>query len=174
MNQDQYEAIRLVLFTKSYAGYYFANMIKKSDNPDKIVEKLAKVLLFRKNLLVYFVSLKHSKREVQKIIKTFKHDKEYSKIKVYLKIEAELTNLLKDKHHQESYVTEEYEHAVLSPAIERVVGNSLSRITDDVYFEAEFIKRKREYTYWYYAVARKYCLPTLRITPFLTRLLRMN
>jgi len=172
MNQDQYEAIRLALFTQSYAGYYFTNMIRKSDNPDKIVEKLANVLLFRKNLLEYFMSPKHSKREVQKIIIEFEHDKDYSKIKVYLKIEAELTSLLKDKYRQESYVIEEYENAVLSPAIERVVGNSLSRITDDAYFDAEFIKRKREYPYWYYTISGRSCLPTLRIIPFITRLIK--
>jgi len=118
------------------------------------------------------MSPKHSKLEVQKTIKEFKHYKDYSKIKVYLKIEVELTKLLEDKCHQEPYVVEEYEHAVLAPAIERVAGNSLSRLTDNVYFETEFSKRKREYTYWYYSVARKYCLPTLRIILFIVRLLK--
>jgi len=82
--------------------------------------------------------------------------------------------LIQDKKLKESYVTEEYEYALLSPAIERVVGNSLTNIKDDDKFETKLIERKRVYTQWYYAVACKYRLPTLRIIPFLSRLIKIQ
>ena len=171
MRKRGFEAIRLALFTKSYAGYYFTQYVEASKNPDGLTKKLAKALLFKEAFLLYFLSPKHSKREVNKILKEITDDKD--KIKIYLKIEKELILLIQDRKLKESYVTEEYEHALLSPAIERVAGNSLNNINDDGRFEAICSERKRIYNQWYYAVAGKYRLPTLRIIPFISRLLKM-
>ncbi len=171
MRKQGFEAIRLALFARSYAGYYFVQCIKESNDPDALTKKLAKALLFKEAVLLYFLSSKYSKREVSKIIKEIGDDKD--KIRIYLKIEKQLTLLIQDRKLKESYVTEEYEYALLSPAIERVVGNSLTNIKDDGIFEIKFIERKRVYTQWYYAVAWKYRLPTLRIIPFVSRLLKM-
>lgn len=171
MRKRGFEAIRLALFTKSYAGYYFTQYVEASKDSDGLIRKLAKVLLFKESFLLYFLSPKHSKREVNKILKEITDDKD--KIKIYLKIEKELILLIQDRELKESYVTEEYEYALLSPAIERVVGNSLTNVKDEGKFEIKFSERKRMYNQWYYTVAGRYRLPTLRIIPFISRLLKM-
>ncbi len=171
MRKSSFTAIRLALFAKSYGGHYFAQHIKETKDPSVVVKKLAKVLLFKEPFLAYFFSPKYSQREIGKIIKEVEQDKD--KIRVYLRIEKQLTLLIQDRKLKESYVTEEYEYALLSPAIERVVGNSLTNVRDDGRFEIKFIERKRIYTKWYYSVACKYRLPTLRIIPFVSRLIRM-
>lgn len=173
MRKQGLEAVRLALFTRSYAGHYFIEHINESRDPDTIIKRLAKTLLFKEVFLAYFLSPKYSKREASKIIKETADGKDNDKIKIYLQIEKQLILLIQDRKLKESYVTEEYEYALLSPAIERVVGNSLTNIKDDGKFEIKFIERKRVYTQWYYAVAGKYRLPTLRIIPFISRLIRM-
>jgi len=172
MGQRKFETTRFALFTKSYAGYYFTQRIKESKDPGALTKKLAKSLLFKEALLLYFLSPKYSKREVNKIIKGTTDDK--NKIKIYLKIEKQLTLLIQAKSEKESYVLEEYEYALLAPAIERVAGDSVSNIKSDTRFERELTERRRIYNQWYYSVARKYRLPTLRIIPFLSRLIKIQ
>lgn len=65
----------------------------------------------------------------------------------------------------------EKELALLSLAIERVVGNNLKNIEDDSLFKQQLEDFKRKYAYWYYKTAYKYKLPTIRIVPFLLRLI---
>jgi hypothetical protein len=173
MRKRGFAAVRLALFAKSYAGHYFIEYIKEADDSDIIIKRLSKTLLFKEAFLAYFLSPKYSKREVSRIIKETADDKDKDKIKIYLQIEKQLILLIQDRKLKESYVTEEYEYALLSPAIERVVGNSLTNIKDDGNFEIKFVERKRLYTQSYYAVACKYRLPTLRIIPFISRLLKM-
>lgn len=171
--KDQYfKAVRLSLFTKSYAGHYFAQIIKTSQNANELSNKVAQTLLFPDTILAFFLISPNSKKAVNKIIQGI-DTKDKHKIKVYLKIEQQLIQLIQDKSAPEDYVTEEYEHALIAPAIERVAGNSLSRITNDFRFEREIVKRKQLYTYYYYSVAAKYCLPTLRIIPFLERIIKI-
>jgi len=69
MRKRGFEATRFALFTKSYAGYYFTQCMGASKDPDGLTKKLAKALLFREAFLLYFFSPKHSKREVNKILK---------------------------------------------------------------------------------------------------------
>jgi len=172
MKKKGLEATRLALFTKSYAGYYFSQHVKESKDPNALTKKLAKALLLKEALLYDFLSPKYSKREVSKIIKEIVDDKD--KIKIYLKIEKQLTLLIQAKSKKESYVLEEYEHALLAPAIERVAGDSVSNIKSNTRFERELTERRRIYNLWYYSVARKYRLPTLRIIPFLSRLIKIQ
>lgn len=171
MRKQGLEAVRLALFTKSYAGYYFTQCVKESKDPDALAIRLAKTLLFREALLLYFLS-PNSKKVVNRIIKDIGDDKD--KIKVYLKIEKQLTLLIQDKELKDNHVTEEYEHALLAPAIERVAGDSVSNIKSDTRFESKLTERRRIYNQWYYSVARKYRLPTLRIIPFLSRLIKIK
>ena len=171
MRKKGFEATRLALFTKSYAGYYFSEYIKESKDPDALTKKLAKALLFKKAFLLYFLSPKYSKREVNNILKEITDDRD--KIKIYLKIEKQLILLIQDKKLKDNYVTEEYEYALLAPAIERVAGDSVSNVKSDALFESKLIERRRIYNYWYYSVAYKYRLPTLRIIPFISRLLKI-
>jgi hypothetical protein len=147
MEKQEFESIRLALFVKSYAGNYFIQHINKSRKPDDLFKKLAQVLLFPEMIMMFFLCSKKSIKVVNKIIREI-DNKDKEKIKVYLKIEQQLTQFIRDKKLEENYIVEEYEHALLSPAIERIVGNSLSRITNDARFERELIKRKQLYTYW--------------------------
>lgn len=85
MRKRGFESVRLALFAKSYAGFYFAQHVKTSKDPDALVRKLAKTLLFPEPILHFFLSPRYSKREINKIIKEIVDDKD--KIMVYLKIE---------------------------------------------------------------------------------------
>lgn len=107
-----------------------------------------------------------------KLAKIFsKYDK---RVSVYLQIERELIMLTQEKQDRNNLVSEDYEKALLTPAIERVAGNALARIKDDHTFEMKLIEFKKLYTRWYYAIAYQYRLPTLRIVPFLLRLIRVG
>lgn len=172
VKKRQFEATRMALFAKSYAGYYFAQKIEESRDPNLLVKKLSKILLFNEHILGFFLCPKFSNKEVNRVIKDIVDDK--VKINIYLKIEKQLTLLMQDRGEKESYVLDEYEYALLSPAIERVAGDSVSNIKSDSRFEKELTDRKRIYNLWYYSIARKYRLPTLRIIPFLSRLIKMQ
>jgi len=171
MRRSGYEATRLALFIKSYAGHYFIEGYKNSRHPDVFAKKLARILLFPEAIFGFFLCPKFSGREVEKTIKNIVKDKD--KIRIYLKIEKQLTLLIRDKHDKDGYVLEEYENALLALAIERVSGDSVSNIKNDDKFEKELANRKQIYNYWYYSVARKYRLPTLKIIPFVSRLLKI-
>lgn len=172
MRKRGFESVRFALFAKSYAGFYFTQHVKSSKDPDVLVKRLAKTLLFNEHILGFFLSPKYSSKEVNRVINEIIDDKD--KIKIYLKIEEQLALLIQDKGEKESYVPEEYENALLAPAIERVAGDSVSNIISDARFERELTERKRIYNLWYYSVARKYQLPTLRIIPFLSRLIKIR
>lgn len=167
-----FKSVRFALFARSYAGYYFTQQVKVSSEPNSLVRKLAKTLLFDDYILGFYLSPKFSKSDVDRIIKNVESDKE--KIKIYLEIEKQLTILIQDKGEKESYVPEEYENALLAPAIERVAGDSVSNIQSDSLFEKKLVERKRIYTLWYYSIVRNYRLPTLRIIPFLARLIKID
>jgi hypothetical protein len=167
-----FKSVRFALFARSYAGYYFTQQVKVSNDPNSLVRKLAKTLLFDEYILGFYLSPKFSKSDVDRIIKNIESDKE--KIKIYLEIEKQLTILIQDKGEKESYVPDEYENALLAPAIERVAGDSVSNIQSDSLFEKKLVERKRIYTLWYYSIVRNYRLPTLRIIPFLARLIKIE
>lgn len=66
---------------------------------------------------------------------------------------------------------EDYNRALVEPAIERVAGNHLSSIEDDKEFENQFEELKGKFCRCYYLVTRKYKLPTPGLTPFILRLI---
>ena len=94
------------------------------------------------------------------------------KLSVYVRIEHELIQLIKERKNRGYFDLIEYEYALLDPAIERVVGEDLSDIENDKEFDEQLMTFKTIYINWYYQTAAKYRLPTLRIIPFLLRLLR--
>lgn len=167
-----FKSVRFALFARSYAGYHFTQQVKVSNDPKSLVRKLAKTLLFDEYILGFYLSPKFSKSDVNRIIKNIDSDKE--KIKIYLKIEKQLILLMQDRGEKESYVLDEYESALLAPAIERIAGDSVSNIQSDSLFEKKLVERKRIYTLWYYSIVRNYWLPTLRIIPFLARLIKIE
>lgn len=171
MRKKNFEAIRLALFAKSYAGYYFTQYIKKSKKPDLLTKNLAEALLFNKNFLTYFLTPEYSIREVGGIIKEITEDKK--EIEMYLCIESELILLSEAKHNKSAYADPDYEDesAILSIAIERAVGNCLDTIENDYIFDQQMIELQKVYRTCYYKIARRYKLPTLRIIPFISRLI---
>lgn len=91
----------------------------------------------------------------------------------YLRIENELISLMRERENKESLVSVDYEYALLSPAIERVAGNTLTKINDDNEFKIKLHESEKLYTRWYYFIAYQYRLPTLRIVPFILRLINL-
>jgi hypothetical protein len=94
------------------------------------------------------------------------------KLSVYIHIEKELTLLIKERKKRGYFDVIEYEYALLDSAIERVVGEDLCDIENDKEFDEQLTTFKTIYLNWYYQTAVKYRLPTLRIIPFLLRLLQ--
>ncbi len=68
---------------------------------------------------------------------------------------------------------EENQSFLLSLAIERVVGSTLGNVKDDNVFEEKLNQRIKDYHRIYYKTAYKYRLPTMRIIPFLLRLITL-
>ena len=93
------------------------------------------------------------------------------KIRVYLEIENELRKLKEEKLDEYSTANQDYQHQLLYPAIERAAGNSLTDTVSDRKFQEQLIEKIKEYTSTYYKVAYKYKLPTIRIVPFILRLI---
>jgi len=70
-----------------------------------------------------------------------------------------------------STANQDYQHQLLYPAIERAAGNLLTDAVSDRKFQELLIEKIKEYTSTYYKVAYKFKLPTIRIIPFLIRLI---
>lgn len=104
---------------------------------------------------------------VKKLPKTEKH-----KVVAYLEIERELCSIIQQRSKYDEFFGEDYEGPLLSLAIERAIGNALCEIENDQEFEEKRFLLERQYHNWYYWVAWRYKLPTLRILPFLFRLLK--
>lgn len=152
-----YKQVRWYLFTKSYAYTVFQEYIHKAKGKEKplLRKRIAKVLLIQPN------------RAKQTSV-TFRRN---GKASVYVRIERELIRLITERKERGTFDLDEYEYALLEPAIERVVGEDLSDIEDDREFDRQLKIYKTLYQGWYYQIAAKYRLPTLRIIPFLLRLL---
>lgn len=128
---------------------------------------ILKILLFNED---YFYRSTHKIDGIKLkeiILFISKKDK---KISIYLQIEDELITLFKEKHKRENLVSEDYYYALVEPAIKRVAGNNLSHVKNDRWFDKRLPELKRKYNRWYYEIACKYKLPTMRIVPFLIRL----
>jgi hypothetical protein len=166
-----FNKIRFALFTKSYGGNLIAEYIKKlpSDKRRSSIIKLSKVLLFNKQFLNCFILHKTCKSKFSKVITgVVKKDE---RVKIYLLTENELSILVKEKKSRDNIVPEDYEYALLEPAFERVAGNSLRKINSDLEFDRKIIGLISMYKRYYYQVAYRYRVPTLRIIPFILRLI---
>ena len=155
-----YKQVRAYLFTKTYAYTVFQEYIYKAGRKEKqkLKRRIAKMLLLKPTAAMSIAdsnSLLH-------------HD---GKLSVYVRIEHELIQLIKERKRRGYFDLAEYEYALLDPAIERVAGADLCDIENDEEFDELLITFKTIYLNWYYQTAAKYRLPTLRIIPFLLRLL---
>jgi len=178
---NTYNKLRFALFTNSYAGYSIKQILRdkykihnklttkqlKKQFGNKIaipeISKLSKTLHFDYNLLWRFIILDIGKR-----ICISPRDK--YKIKAFLGIESEIVSLIIARQDQDSLIQEDYDRALLAPAIERAAGNHLCNIKNDRLFNTKLEELQSKYQRWYYFTAYKYKLPTPRIIPFILRL----
>lgn len=168
MDKD-FQKVRFALFTKSYAGFILSDHIRKLQNSKNISDRLSKILLFKKEDVYFYIINKIHVDETNKIIHSVLIDNK--KIAIYIQIEQELITLIQEKSDKENIINEDYDYALLEPAIERVAGNNLSDIKSDRWFDKRLFEFKKKYHRWYYDIAYKYKLPTMRIVPFLIRLI---
>ena len=179
-----FNRVRLSLFTRSYTHYYISHYLKtKYKINDKLtpkelrkkyfdkraipeISRLAKVLNLSYTLLWKSII-------INKYYKISKNENDNEKVVIYFSIENEIIELFKQKQNKSDYFDPDYEaeFAIHSVAIERAVGNILGDMDDDFTFELHSQELRSKYTYWYYKVTYKYKLPTMRITPFILRLI---
>jgi len=173
---------RLNLFVRSYIGYFIQNYLKTKYKIDgnltksqlrqqfsnkraiPEVSRLSKMLIMDYQQLWQFILLGKNRKLNSKVNSQLK-------IKAYLAIESEIITLKIERQDKENIVHEDYERALLSPAMERAAGNNLKKIKDDQVFERQLEELRRRYQRWYYEIAHEYKLPTLVNLPFIVRLI---
>ncbi len=155
-----YKHIRAYLFTKTYAYTVFQEHILEAKRKDKqkLKRRIEKMLLLKPAATMSIANMNS----------ILYHD---GKLSVYVRIEHELIQLIKARKSRGYFDLTEYEYALLDPAIERVVGTDICDIENDKEFDEQLMTFKTIYINWYYQTAAKYRLPTIRIIPFLLRLL---
>lgn len=181
---DTYRKIRLDLFIRSYVGYSICNYIRTKHKIDDNlstsqlqeqfygkriipeISRLSRALNSNYQLLWRFVVL-NRRQGLNRKTKTNR------KIEAFLAIEEEMIFLTIARQDKENIINDDYERAILLPAIERAAGNSLRHVNNDLIFEQRLDEVRNEYTRWYYEIAYRYKIPTLRIVPFLLRLITL-
>ena len=180
--RNTFQKTRLALFIRSYVGYSIQNYLKirykiddkltksqlhqKFSNKKAIPEisRLSRALNLNYQLLWQFILLGKSKKLNTKV-------NSQMKIKAYLAIEKEIITLKIERQDKENIIHEDYERALLSPALERAAGNSLKNVRDDLVFENQLEGLRKRHQRWYYEIAHEYKLPTLVNYPFILRLI---
>ena len=170
-NRITYNKVRLSLFLRSYGAYMILNRFKDKHNY-RIINRLGNVLNLDTNLLNKFFTSSKYPRGLPNLNHLTKYLVPKEKMLVYLEIEREIINLTLEKQDKEKTSLEDYDKAIMEPAIERVAGNHLKNIEDDKVFDTQLEELQRKYQNWYYATAYKYKLPTSRIIPFILRLIQ--
>jgi len=168
-----YHVIRFKLFTQSYAGKFLLAYLRNSSFVDIAVRRLARALLFKEFMLYRFIVMGKYQRQSFRIKVKDDNLVNTERISIYLQIEHEIFNLMNMKKNKSKFSEFEYEYGntLLSSAIERVAGNNLKNINDDSEFQRRLTALIKSYQHWYYSVAYKYKLPTLRILPYIIRLI---
>ncbi len=180
-----FKKIRLCLFLRSYGAYRISQRIKETYKiNDELKTKELRKKYFGKRAIPEIARLSRTLNlqytplwesiVLNKTLTLNKTVRDKEKIKVYLAVENELITLSASKtNRSSSFFNPDYEDesAILSIATERVVGNKLINIEDDFVFEAQREILQKQYLWWYYQIAWKYKLPTIRIVPFVMRLI---
>jgi len=158
--------VRLYLFTNSYSGKTIAAYLKDKYSENKlsgVIRRLAFTLGINYHQLQKFI--------ISDITPNCPYRRVPGKIRIYLEIENELGRLKEEKLDDYLTAKEDYHNQLLYPAIERAAGNSLTNIANDREFQEKLQEKVRKYTRIYYQVAYRYKLPTIRIVPFILRLI---
>lgn len=161
-----YDQIRFFLFVNSYSGKKISSRLKEELEGEKltgVIKRLANVLDFKYHQIADFVIF--GLRPIPP------YHRLPTSLKIYLEIEKELVKLSGEKLDEYSTALEDYQRQLLYPAIERAVGNFLENIEDDKKFQKLLEEEIKSATNTYYKVAYKYKLPTLRIVPFIMRII---
>ena len=164
-----FKKIRFALFLRTYVFYRISIELRVEYSNKKVIpeiSRLSRTLNLPYEPLWKAIVLKKFQPLNKRII-----NKE--KIRIYLAIENELILLSMVRSNKSDFKDSDYEEdlALLSMAIERATGNSLREIKDDLVFSKQLEVLQRKYVYWYYKTAYKYKLPTIRIAPFILRLI---
>lgn len=166
-----YNKVRLSLFLHSYGAYTILDRFKNKLNY-RIVNRLGNVLNLDIHLLNKFFNSGTFPKGLLNLNRLTKYLVPKEKMLVYLEVEHEIISLTLEKQDKEKTSLEDYDKAIMEPAIERVAGNHLKNIEDDKVFDVQLEELQRKYRNWYYATAYKYKLPTSRIIPFILRLIQ--
>lgn len=163
---QNHKKIRFYLFSNSYSGNKISYILIEKYTLRKLKKRI-------RNLSVV-LDFKY-KETSNYILLDIKPDSPYKRLpyilKVYLEVENELSKITEEKSDEYSTVIEDYQRQLLCPAIERASGNLMKNIDDDSEFEKLLSEKVKSVTHTYYKVAYKYKLPTLRIIPFILRLI---
>lgn len=162
--------VRLSLFLHSYGAHTILNRFKGKPN-QRVISRLGNILNLDIHLLNKFFTSGKYPRGLPNLNKLTRYLVPKERVLVYLEIELEIINLTLEKQDKEKTSLEDYDKAIMEPAIERVAGNHLKNIEDDKVFDAQLEELQRKYQHWYYATAYKYKLPTPRLIPFILRLI---
>lgn len=171
-----YNKVRLSLFLHSYGAYIISRLFEpKNKSYPKLksqsIRRVSQILNLNVSLLKsYFISGKYP-RKIPKPKNIAKYIIERKRIFVYLEVEKEILNLMQEKQDWQDTALEDYERVLFEPALERTAGNHLCNIKDDLKFDQELNLLKVKYRTYYYYVADKYKLPTMRNLPFILRLI---
>ena len=140
---------------------------------DIAVQRLARALLFKEFMLYRFIVMNRYQQQFFKIKVKDNNLVNTERVSIYLQIEHELFSLMRMKENKSKFSEFKYGYGstLLSLAIKRVAGNNLKDIKDDGEFERELTILMKSYQHWYYCVAYRYKLPTLRILPYTFRLI---
>ncbi len=164
--KKNYEHIRFFLFINSYSVQKICLYSKELFNDEESI-----ITIERLDSVLNLNCGQHLKSVVFDIKPKSPYQRFPARLKIYLEIEKELEKLKEEKLDEYSTAREDYQHQFLYPAIERATGKSLADISSDRKFQQKLGEKIREYTHAYYKVAYKYKLPTIRIIPFLIRLI---
>ena len=154
------------MFCSSYSGEIIASFLRKRYRNKKllkVVKSLSLILNFSNEQLESFI-LRQSRL-------TCPYQRIPSDLRIYLEIESELVKLMEEKLDEYSTAQKDYKRKLLSPAFERAAGNLIQNLEDDLKFQEALDLRIQKYARIYYKVAYKYKLPTMRVVPFIIRII---
>ena len=175
MGRRKFQRLRLAIFANSYCGKHLAKTLeaKYEENRDdalKEITLLANALNLRKQpLLDAIIKGRCLRRTISP--KFFIHPKDASEIPIFLAIEQEMVEITDNKFMEDLLEVEDYTGGIFESAIERAAGNKLANVINDTIFNQRILELTRVYRNCYYRVAYRYKLPTIRILPFISRLI---
>lgn len=175
MDRRKFQELRIALFINSYGGFLLKRKLlaDHQNNPNLAkteITLLANGLNLNKELLRESIFKDKCFRRFLEPDR-FLFPKDKIEILIFLAIEREIINISEKGLIESLLEVDDYHGAVLQTAVERAVGNKLFDVDDDNEFSAKLLELEKSYLRCYYRVAYRYKLPTIRILPFILRLI---